>query len=378
MTDRMHIRTFTSGYAAVYGVELLVPSAFSDVSKGSHITLITKAEGETLKAKGIALPFDENTSLADVFSLGLGGSENGTQFVGILFNSANVIRRKAFLPVKDFHITLKTREGSSAEDFRHDHDELHVQSLQLPDPTSTFLDNLAFHYSTFSSLYDLSIQASLIALSLDVTSAKPFVRLGDATFQIGAFKLSMLAFGRAYDLSLPNSPVRKYAIKNISRCSRYTEWGQTIAESELDQVSELSTEVKSILWTPWSRQLGDELAEYSEKLQERDLVMEPREKIYVGLREGEVVLQRYFVRTISTSPTQDHTHQRQLVIPSEMDHTFPPSSLLRARQLQSHIPPSIPPRRNSPYCHHDRRTTLTLRVVLKLTHNQHTSTSSRW
>ncbi|GAA6001664.1 hypothetical protein JCM10207_002254 [Rhodosporidiobolus poonsookiae] len=281
----------SSGYTSLTGTsalslllaDCLTPEQLDrarGVRDGLHVTLLTKIEARLLRQCGVANPFQDTVfTISDIVPLGLGGdSQRGVSFAVVLLNIAAVLRRKAGLPPKAFHISLETPPHASPEDFPHGlstlRTPLDVKSLT----SSTVLDALAHHYllsADFSS--SLSVAARFCALS--PTCSKPWVRLGDAALALQHHKLMMLAFGRAWELAEADEPVRAYAARQLGRCGRETEWGTTYFEYEAPQLEEVLDEgVRNRLVEPWGSELKQVVFDLAEKAEPPVLAVEGRER----------------------------------------------------------------------------------------------------
>jgi hypothetical protein len=169
MSD-LRVVVHASGYTALTGTSFftsllspLEPFPLPDNNRHAlHITLLTKAEAAILREHGVANPFEGAVfGPHDIVLVGLGGDEKlEVSFAVVLVNRANTLRRKAGLPLKDFHITLSTPPSHSPEDFPHDLPSLRAP-LDLPSLVSySLFDALSHHYflsADYCSSYPSSV-----------------------------------------------------------------------------------------------------------------------------------------------------------------------------------------------------------------------------
>lgn len=298
MSD-LTINISSSGYTALFGdhLEALVRKYDPSFTRRPaahplHITLLTKEEARSLPLNpfaGVGVPKD----LVDV---GL-GAKGDAQFVVVLLNSALVVRIKAGLPKKDFHITLYTPPRSSPEDYPHDLSTLLADPLDA-DPPRTLLDALSLHHFLHAE-YQTAMQVALRAVALDPTSTTSHVRLGDAALKLGYWKLGMLAFGRGWELARRQEEGRvgEYCLRGIGRCARGTEWGCTWAEREEGELEGVKGRTWEELWTPWSEELREVVGRMAEEMEKPELSLGSRERIRMRSAEGgDYELMRFFVR----------------------------------------------------------------------------------
>ena len=307
----LHIRISSNGYTALYGDELesLVKAHLPDWSTTAshplHITLLTKDEARSLDSN----PFTDAGPPKDLVVVGLGGDRaQGALHLVVLANSLQVVRKKAGLPLKEFHITLSTPPRSSPEDWPHGLATLFADPRAEPHPPVKLLDALSLDYflrSDFSAAYEIALRCTS---SLHPPSAQSHIRLGDAALKLEQHKLAMLAYARAWELA-EDDKVRQYALKGIGKCSLYTEWGTSFEERERGDLEGLPTARgkgkvtdgdHQALWTPWSTELRSEVAQMAEEMDKPELCLESREKVFLldDARE-EVRLMRFFVSGLS-------------------------------------------------------------------------------
>ncbi|GAA6000455.1 uncharacterized protein JCM10292_001523 [Rhodotorula paludigena] len=280
-----------SGYSALWDEEALAPlvAPHFDVKKlpttrqSLHITLLTKTEAGSLKRdhpfRHVAFTSD------DVVPLGLGGDK--AIFLVVLCNKANLLRKKAGLPLKDFHISLLAPSHASPEDFPHG-----LSTLRAPPPTTPLaLDALA-HHQLLSGDFFASRSTAAEYCALDLTQSKPFIRLGDAALRLSQHKLALLAYGRAWYFG--EGAVRAYALRQLLRAGRDTEWGTTYLAYEAAQLDDLPYGVRDALLEPWSDALKEELLEACEQGRPPELCIEARELHRLRLNGEEQKLMRNF------------------------------------------------------------------------------------
>ncbi|ORY80207.1 hypothetical protein BCR35DRAFT_304381 [Leucosporidium creatinivorum] len=290
---RIHISS--NGYTALFGDELkeLVlahdPNFVSSADRPLHITLLNKAEARSLPKN----PFASATPPSDLVTVGLGGDrERGVlKFLVVLINSFQVVRTKAGLPLKDFHITLSTPAHSSPEDYPHDLSTLLSDPLTSPEPASALLNGISLHHLLHRD-YESAYQVALRSQSLYTLSATSHIRLGDAALKLERPKVAMLAYGRAWELAVDEENIRGYALRGIGKCSRETEWGTTLTEREKEEMEE-GLEGRGLL-KDWSKELKNAVLEMSVEGERPELCLETRERIWVK-GEGEAhQLMRFF------------------------------------------------------------------------------------
>ncbi|GAA5842019.1 hypothetical protein JCM3766R1_005725 [Sporobolomyces carnicolor] len=290
----------SNGYTSLVGPLIdSISATFANVRDADpkhppHVTLLTKHEAQFLKKRDVANPFfDVEFEPRDVVPLGTGGA-GGQQFVSILLNRANRIRLESGLSLKFFHITLTLPPAQQAEDYFNDLVAHFFERLSGPDTPLCHFDALAYHH--FLRREDAStINVALVARRRFPTSPRPFLRIADSSIRRQHHKLAMVAYARAYDLSAPaDMPLRRYALKQIGRCSRATEWGPTVAETEQAQFDGLDEDVRVDLFRPWSLELRDACVAVAEGLEPPDLSIESRERISVRWDRQEYKLMRFF------------------------------------------------------------------------------------
>ncbi|KAI5481529.1 ATP dependent DNA ligase [Pseudohyphozyma bogoriensis] len=312
MLRDLHIRIAASGFTAVLGsgIDELAANAASAVPSSSvvenaphfpyHVTLLTKDEARLLHANSIANPFAAtDISLADLVPLGVGTSA-GASFIVVLFASANALRKKAGLPLKDFHITLSTPSAPSSS-YSHDPSTLvSTISDQSPPPSPEALDALALHYFIRHD-YRQAISVASELMSTDPSSCPAFVRLGDASLQLQhRHKVAMLAFGQAFDLASVDrsgDSIRAYSIRRIGESAAFCDFGAVFTPADLEDFEDLDVSVQSLLLRPWSEELREAVRTLSDELPTPTLCIPPRDRIHVapgGVPNHMHRLQRFF------------------------------------------------------------------------------------
>lgn len=234
-----------------------------------HITLLSKVElGGVTHDKLKTL----ETDTRHIYFGGVGGrAASSVVFVVIIWAAGQQLRKKLGLPPKDFHITL------SAHD-EHDIDK-GINSLfpdQFPlSPSPTFLDHLVYTLHSFKEFQRAQNFCTDLILALP-GSHKGFLRMGDAAFWGGKFKLAMLSYASAFERA-DDHAIQEYCIQKIIECSKNTEWGTVLLDSEIAQIS---LELADILIQPWSLTLRSTL---SDKKVTPKLMLEPRQSLYIPL-----------------------------------------------------------------------------------------------
>lgn len=216
-----------------------------------YVTVITKAELQSLSSDASSILSDavqpNEVDSRHVFSLGVGAKAKiGVYFVVIIWAAGQVLRKRLGLPPKQFHITL-----SASDD--HDADK-GVDSLlpgEFPEmPSVDLLDHLAFTLHV-EGRYEGARQFATQLCLISPHSERGYLRLGDAAFKQGLYKLSMLAFARAFRYCA-NPKIRDYCVKKIAECSNQTEWGCIFSEEEYAQ---LPAGLSRTLCAVWSTEL---------------------------------------------------------------------------------------------------------------------------
>lgn len=304
-----------SGYTSLTGtafftsllstLKVSAPSPAVNARHSLHVTLLTKHEASSLRERGVANPSEGAVfRRGDNVPVGLGGDERrGVSFAVVLVNRANVLRRRAGLPLKNFHLTLSTPPFSSPEDFPHDLSTLR-EPVHIPSLTSLpFLDALSHHFflsANFSSSFTAATR--LYTLSLPSPSSPlPFVRLADAAYRHSNGKTAMLAYGRAFELAT-SVGTREYALKQLWKCSDRTEWGTGWYEREEGELEELGRDVRGELLRPWGEELREAVCTRAEKMEPPTLMVEAEERLVVEVQGEDVRLMRNFVRRLFSSP----------------------------------------------------------------------------
>ena len=216
-----------------------------------HITLLTKAELRKIpdeRLTGILTTAPESHT---IHPAGVGGSGD-VFFIVIIWARGQHIRKQLGLRPKHFHITL-----SASDDHEMDKgiDSLFPNQFPLT-PSPDFLDHLAFTLQAFGEFGCAEKFSEELVLALP-DSAKGFLRLADAALSGGSYKLAMLSYACAYDRS-EDDKAQSHSIKKMIECSKYTEWGHTMLEDDLGQISQ---ELAPALFTPWSTRLRSILSE---------------------------------------------------------------------------------------------------------------------
>ncbi|CAF4567852.1 unnamed protein product [Rotaria sp. Silwood1] len=218
-----------------------------------HITLITKDELRQLTidlSNKIDNLYDNATKIdtKHIFSLGLGGDPKGVCWVVIIWNAANIFRKKYGLSCKQFHITLSDNDNHSLDKSLNSLCTIFsMENLNL-----NTIDHLVLSYN-LSEQYD---QAFIYAREMCIRfpdSEKGWLRLGDIARRNEQYKLAMLAYAQTMNLAdgQENEKIQDYCCKKIFHCaSIYTEWECLFGENELDQIPE---ELKINLFTPWTQ-----------------------------------------------------------------------------------------------------------------------------
>ncbi|GAA5823265.1 hypothetical protein JCM5353_005141 [Sporobolomyces roseus] len=296
----LRVRISTSGFTSLVG-DLIDSIALNFVKEASssghsfHITLLTKVEAHTLKERNVGTPFAGlRIESDDILVLGL-GTDRGAKFVVVLINKINILRLKLGLPSKNFHISLSTPIGlSGPEDVYHGVETVPVDLLSSPHTSLATFDALALHHLLRQD-FSPSLATSLFASSRFPSFPQPFLRIADAAYRLGQYKLAMVAYAQTFDLAEPSqTSLRNYALKQIGRCSRFAEWGPTYLDCERNQFDDVNEDCRKRLLGSWSEELRTRCAEMVESLDAPDLSIESRERANVRTNDGEYKLQRFF------------------------------------------------------------------------------------
>jgi atypical dual specificity phosphatase len=232
-----------------------------------HITLLSKTELRSI------VPDKLDNIAADTRHMhfaGVGGyTTSSIVFVVIIWAGGQQLRKQLGLPPKHFHITL-----SSQDDHNIDKGIDSLFPGQLPTaPSPDFLDHLAFTLHAFGQFQRAQDFCKDLILALP-ESHKGFLRMADAALWGGSHKLAMLAYARAYERS-GDRKVQAYCIKKMIECSKETEWGSVMLESEISQVP---GQITSILLTPWTLDLRSALSDINIT---PTLMLEPRQSLFI-------------------------------------------------------------------------------------------------
>ncbi|KAJ7665047.1 ATP dependent DNA ligase [Mycena polygramma] len=228
---------------------LSTPLDFPKSSLEYHITLLSKEELESLSPNQLAKA--EALSTRNVMALGLGGTAS-VFFVVIVWAAGQLFRKQVGLPPKQFHITLSAQDNQDLDKG--------VDSLlpgQFPgSPSLDLLDHLAFTLH-LSGLFQQAQSYCVLLVRAFSESHRGFLRLGDAALSLHEFKLAMLSYARAFELS-EDIRARDYCLKKLFECAKETEWGSVMQKDELTQIPEA---IAGILLAPWSPELRSRLGD---------------------------------------------------------------------------------------------------------------------
>ncbi|KAI0652670.1 ATP dependent DNA ligase [Trametes meyenii] len=265
-----------------------------DPASSFHITVLTKDE---LRDEGVkaALPPLESVDTRHLHFVGIGGHpKSGTFFVTVVWPAGQILRSRAGLGPKQFHITLSERDDHTIDKGF----DVTLSANYLPEFSTNnaeFLDHLAFSFH-MEGHYDRSRDTAVTLCRAVPASERGFLRLGDAALKEGQDKLAMLAYACAFERCY-DARVREYCLKKLEECSRDTEWGCVFTEAELTQIhQDLSHE----LLKPWPSVLRTELSQRTLALPPT-LCITPRESLHIpvlsrthGARPEFVRIPRFF------------------------------------------------------------------------------------
>lgn len=277
-----------------------IPRAFERLPTSQwHITLVTKAELQTLSAAAVVEA--ETLSLSRVFPIGLGGAVPlGVYFVVCVWPRAQAFRRKHGLPLKDFHVSVSVQNN-------HEVDKTVTALLDL-DGEASWMEALGVEAleavarqllldGESKQSYALLVATHLCA-KFGAETTRGWLRLGEAALQTHKYKLAMLSFAHAYDRISSHSfsysterrdsgedpdAVRQFCLARMQTCSAFTEWGQAFLESEMHEIpASLS---RYLLQQRWSDALCSAVRERS---QPTDRSGAPRERMWVVSRMSQL------------------------------------------------------------------------------------------
>ncbi|KAF6748432.1 ATP dependent DNA ligase [Ephemerocybe angulata] len=254
--------------SAFFGSNGLTAPPF-DTSATYHVTVLSKAELRSVPKEQV-LKITTKVDPLQIHCIGIGGNKDaGVLYLIVVWAAGQQIRKQLGLPPKHFHITLSSNDS-------HDMDKS-VDSLfpdQFPEkPSLELLDHLAFTSHAFFKY----TQAEAYGIDLILhfpQSQKGFLRLADAAFAIGTFKLAMLSYACIYDRT-DDGKLHSYCLKKLASCSAHTEWGHVFQEHEIPQIPNA---VAPLLVTPWSPSLRSSLADAGLT---PSLQLEPRGALYI-------------------------------------------------------------------------------------------------
>ncbi|KAI0327684.1 hypothetical protein GY45DRAFT_1355577 [Cubamyces sp. BRFM 1775] len=245
-----------------------------DPDSAFHLTVFTKDELRDDTAKAVLPPHFqlESVDTRHLHFIGIGGSPNpnaGVFFIVVVWAAGQILRGRAGLGVKQFHITLSVRDDHTLDKGI----DAVLPENRLPDFDSDnpdFLDHLALTLhmeGRYSRARRAAIALCRISLPIspdsDRAAYRGFLRLGDAALKDpdGLHKLTMLAYACAYTRcsdSDSQSKLREYCLKRIEECAQHTEWGCVFTEAEWQ--TQLPAELAHALLKPWPAALRDELS----------------------------------------------------------------------------------------------------------------------
>ncbi|RXW23063.1 hypothetical protein EST38_g2786 [Candolleomyces aberdarensis] len=234
-----------------------------------HITVLTKAELRSIPDTKLS-QIIHNTDPRSIHGVGVGGNKDTAVFyIVVIWAAGQQIRKQLGLPPKHFHITLTVKD---------DHDMGKGVGSLLPGqfpthPSADLLDHLAFTLQSFGSYHEAQ-EYSVRLILLAPQSCKGPLRLADAAFANGLFKLAMLAYGCAYERA-DDDKLQTYTLKKLVACSAHTEWGAVFQEDEIPQIP---VEIAGLLVTPWSPALRQALIDEAPT---PSLQLEPRDALYI-------------------------------------------------------------------------------------------------
>ncbi|KAG7094138.1 hypothetical protein E1B28_007750 [Marasmius oreades] len=240
-----------------------------DAHSPFHITLFTKDELRSRNIPEISLLVNRSVDASRIFLAGVGASpRKGVYFGVVIWAEGQQLRKRLGFGPKHFHITLTTH---------NDHEiDKGIDSLisgQFPEePSMEFLDHLAFTLHLFAQ-YEKSKLYAVRLVRNAPGSDRGFLRLADAAYSNGQYKLALLSYACAYDRS-EGSQVYSYCIKRLIACSKHTEWGCIFQEAEMNQ---LEADIVPLLTVPWAENLRSHL---SSNTPAPTLSLESRDRFY--------------------------------------------------------------------------------------------------
>ena len=235
-----------------------------------HITLLSKAEFQGL-AKGQSANLPSTIDTDHVFAAGMGSSPGKGMFIVIIWAAGQQFRKQLSLPPRQFQIVLSGITGTE------DDADMGIGSLlpgQFPaSPSPDFLDHLVFTLH-ISKDYEREKPYCVDLILALPDSHRGFLRLADAALSTEQHKLGMLSYACAFERSA-DKKVQNYSIRKMVECSKDTEWGSILLESE---IAKLPGAIRPLLLAPWSTELR--LLVNSVDIVPR-LCLEPREHLFL-------------------------------------------------------------------------------------------------
>mgnify|MGYP001575787628 CR=1 FL=1 len=258
-----------------------------------HITLVTKDERRSLPPATLAslakLTSDGASEIGIFHNIGtacIKRSGGDIAFVVVIWVFGQQIRKRLGLPPKDFHVTL-----SASDDHGIDKSItcLRAGEFNAQNASLECLDHLTFTLHNSRRYLDAKAYSQEILLK-DPGSSKGWLRLADAALQLEEFKVSMLAYAQAWQLS-ENDKMSAYILKMLQKCSTDTEWGPLLQEEELAQLEIVSKQIRQRLLMPWSGDLRESIADMEVP---PSLCLEPRQHLSIPDSIGFFALPRFF------------------------------------------------------------------------------------
>ncbi|KAG6874366.1 hypothetical protein C0995_015102 [Termitomyces sp. Mi166 len=250
------------------GLEALLSLGVNLPRRGSyHITLFTKEELKNISSEALQTI---QVDLLHIHYPGVGGKpKEEVYFVVIIWAAGQQIRKQFGLPPKNFHITLSTNDNHNMD---KGIDSLLPGTFSLS-PTPEFLDHLIYTLHIFRR-YSRAQDFAKDLILLCPGSHKGYLRIGDATFILGAKKLAMLSYACAYERS-DDEKLQCHCIKRIIECSEATEWGSLMLREEESQID---SKLAPLLLAPWSNGLRFALSDSNVI---PSLQLEPRQSLFI-------------------------------------------------------------------------------------------------
>lgn len=221
-----------------------------------HVTLVTKDEKRSLGLEAVKEAKSMFSGPIYAIGLGMSSSSPSVLFVVCVWPRGRAFRAKHGLPPKDFHITLSVDD---AHDIGKGYDSLvgpeRVALLEM-DALRALSRQLMLETKPQQALQVATILCTKYVLDV---GEREWVRLGDAAFASGIFKLAILSYAQALSSVRAKSEhvdaaVVTHCLSRMGLSAKHTEYGLVFADGELGQIP---LDLRDRLCRPWSIRLLD-------------------------------------------------------------------------------------------------------------------------